>query len=103
MARQLSRPADVRRFAAGRPAGHNGRKTAITSYIQQVKGNDELGGVSIYAFNDQRRLQTVRYAASKSEIPDNDKVWRLSQVDESDLTDPKQIWPPDGQRTWKLS
>jgi lipopolysaccharide export system permease protein len=29
-----------------------------------VKGDDELGGVSIYAFNDQRRLQSVRYAAS---------------------------------------
>lgn len=59
-------------------------------YIERVKGNDELGGVSIYAFNDQRRLQTVRYAASAKFDNDN-KVWRLSQVDESDLTDPKQI------------
>lgn len=28
-------------------------------YIERVKGNDELGGVSIYAFNDARRLQSV--------------------------------------------
>ncbi len=43
-------------------------------------------GVSIYAFNDQRRLQTVRYAAS-AKFDNETKVWRLSQVDESDLTD----------------
>ncbi len=33
-------------------------------YIERVKGDDELGGVSIYRFNDQRRLQAVRYAAT---------------------------------------
>jgi lipopolysaccharide export system permease protein len=32
-------------------------------YIERVKSDDELGGVSIYSFNDQRRLQSVRYAA----------------------------------------
>ncbi|MDU4364054.1 MAG: LPS export ABC transporter permease LptG [Klebsiella oxytoca] len=53
-------------------------------YIERVKGNDELGGVSIYAFNDQRRLQSVRYAASAKFDTEN-KLWRLSQVDESDL------------------
>ena len=54
------------------------------------KGNDELGGVSIYAFNPERRLQSVRYAAS-AKFDSENKVWRLSQVDESDLTDPKQV------------
>ncbi|HCW0247459.1 TPA: LPS export ABC transporter permease LptG [Klebsiella pneumoniae] len=59
-------------------------------YIERVKGNDELGGVSIYAFNPERRLQSVRYAAS-AKFDSENKVWRLSQVDESDLTDPKQV------------
>ena len=48
-------------------------------YIERVKGNDELGG-----------LQSVRYAAS-AKFDSENKVWRLSQVDESDLTDPKQV------------
>lgn len=59
-------------------------------YIERVKGDDELGGVSIYAFNNDRRLQSVRYAAS-AKFDANNKLWRLSQVDESDLTNPKQI------------
>ena len=59
-------------------------------YIERVKGNDELGGVSIYAFNDQRRLESVRHASS-AKFDAEHKQWRLSQVDESDLTDPKQI------------
>lgn len=59
-------------------------------YIERVKGEAELGGISIYSFNDKRRLQSVRYAASATFDPEQ-KVWRLSQVDESNLTDPKQI------------
>ncbi|KAG1716460.1 hypothetical protein ID866_735 [Astraeus odoratus] len=59
-------------------------------YIERVKGDDELGGVSIYAFNDQRRLESVRHASS-AKFDAEHKQWRLSQVDESDLTDPKQI------------
>ncbi len=59
-------------------------------YIERVKGDEELAGISIYAFNDQRRLQSVRYAASAKFDPEH-KVWRLSQVDESDLQNPKQI------------
>lgn len=46
--------------------------------------------MSIYAFNNDRRLQSVRYAAS-AKFDANNKLWRLSQVDESDLTNPKQI------------
>jgi len=59
-------------------------------YIQQVSGNSELNGVSIYSFNDQRRLQSVRYAAHAA-FDEQQKVWKLSQVDESNLQDPKQI------------
>ncbi|STP22524.1 putative permease [Escherichia coli] len=54
-------------------------------YIERVKGDEELGGISIYAFNENRRLQSVRYAATAKFDPEH-KVWRLSQVDESDLT-----------------
>ena len=39
-------------------------------------------------FNDQRRLETVRYAATASF---EDGVWKLSQVDTSDLTNEKQV------------
>ena len=72
-------------------------------YIERVKGNDELGGVSIYAFNDQRRLQSVRYAASAKFDTEN-KLWRLSQVDESNLTDPKQVTGTQTvSGTWKTN
>lgn len=59
-------------------------------YIERVTGNNELNGVSIYSFNDQRRLQSVRYAAYAI-FDDKEKFWRMSQVDESNLQDPKQI------------
>jgi lipopolysaccharide export system permease protein len=59
-------------------------------YIERVKSDDELGGVSIYSFNDQRRLQSVRYAAL-AKFDKDTRLWRLSQVDESNLTDPKQV------------
>lgn len=48
-------------------------------YIERVKGDDELGGVSIYAFNNDRRLQSVRYAAS-AKFDANNKLWRLSRL-----------------------
>ena len=44
-----------------------------------MKGDDELGGVSIYAFNNDRRLQSVRYAAS-AKFDANNKLWRLSRL-----------------------
>ncbi|ORM73017.1 lipopolysaccharide ABC transporter permease LptG [Pantoea wallisii] len=59
-------------------------------YIERIKGDNEIDGVSIYHFTDQRRLLSVRYAASATWDKDH-KVWKLSQVDESDLNDPKQI------------
>ncbi len=59
-------------------------------YIERVKNDAELAGVSIYSFDSQRQLQSIRYALSAKYDADN-KVWRLSQVDKSDLTDPLQI------------
>ncbi|MBD9644052.1 MULTISPECIES: LPS export ABC transporter permease LptG [Pantoea] len=59
-------------------------------YIERIKGDNEIDGVSIYKFSDQRRLLSVRYAASAAWNADK-KVWALSQVDESDLQDAKQI------------
>ncbi|MEM6161621.1 LPS export ABC transporter permease LptG [Erwinia sp. P6884] len=72
-------------------------------FIQRLKDNSELAGISIYTFNDERRLSSVRYAASAKYNAEN-KAWDLSQVDESDLTDPKQV---SGSQTltgeWKTS
>lgn len=59
-------------------------------YIERIKGENQLSGVSIYHFNDQRRLETVRYAASANWDKDA-QLWRLAQVDESDLTHAQQI------------
>ncbi|MCZ4059384.1 LPS export ABC transporter permease LptG [Pantoea sp. LMR881] len=59
-------------------------------YIERIKGDNEIDGVSIYNFNDQRRLLNVRYAASATWDAEK-KRWMLSQVDESDLKDPTQI------------
>ncbi|MGK2888630.1 MAG: LPS export ABC transporter permease LptG [Candidatus Malihini olakiniferum] len=59
-------------------------------YIERVVGDKELAGVNIYQFNPEQKLLSVRYAAS-AEFDDNAKLWRLSQVDESDLRDGKQI------------
>ncbi len=57
-------------------------------YIERVVSDNELSGVNIYHFNEQNRLQTLRYAATANFA---DGSWHLSQVDESDLTDPQQI------------
>ena len=70
------------------PAGLWAKDGDSFVYIERVKGDEELGGISIYSFNDKRRLQSVRYAASATFDPEQ-KVWRLSQVDESNLTDPE--------------
>lgn len=57
-------------------------------YIERVAGDNEITGVNIYHFNDANKLQSVRYASSATF---ENGVWKLSQVDESILTDPKQI------------
>ncbi|WP_053145002.1 LPS export ABC transporter permease LptG [Erwinia billingiae] len=59
-------------------------------FIEQIKDNSELSGISIYSFNKARRLETVRYAASAKYNLDK-KRWDLAEVDQSNLTDPKQV------------
>ena len=59
-------------------------------YIEHVRNNNELDGISIYTFNKERRLLSVRYAAS-ARYDVKKKEWNLSQVDESDLNNPKWI------------
>ncbi|MFD1804382.1 LPS export ABC transporter permease LptG [Mixta tenebrionis] len=59
-------------------------------YIERIKGSDELDGISIYNFNDQRRLMSVRYAATATWDKEK-RRWKLGQVDESDLNDVQQI------------
>ncbi|HHH0659874.1 TPA: LPS export ABC transporter permease LptG [Yersinia enterocolitica] len=57
-------------------------------YIQRVSGDKELTGVNIYHFDQQDRLLSVRYAATAAF---EDNLWRLSQVDESDLSNPNKV------------
>ncbi|ADM96623.1 LPS export ABC transporter permease LptG [Dickeya dadantii] len=57
-------------------------------YIQRVAGENELAGVNIYHFDKQSKLLSIRYAASA--LYENG-TWKLSQVEESDLRDSKQI------------
>lgn len=59
-------------------------------FIERIRGDSQLAGISIYSFNKERRLQTVRYAASAQYNADK-KLWDLAQVDQSDLTDPQQV------------
>ncbi|MFG1174036.1 LPS export ABC transporter permease LptG [Erwiniaceae bacterium CAU 1747] len=72
-------------------------------FIERIRDDNQLAGISIYSFNHDRRLQSVRYAASAKYNAGN-KVWELSQVDQSDLTDPEQV---KGSQTlsgeWKTS
>lgn len=57
-------------------------------YIQRVSDNNELIGVNIYHFDKQDRLLSVRYAATATF---EGNLWRLSQVDESDLSNPNKV------------
>ncbi|MGL9760271.1 MAG: LPS export ABC transporter permease LptG [Symbiopectobacterium sp.] len=59
-------------------------------YIERVVGDKELAGVNIYQFDPEQKLLSVRYAASM-EFNDDAKLWQLSQVDESNLRNGKQI------------
>lgn len=59
-------------------------------YIQNVAKEDELSGVSIYHFDNDRKLLSVRYAGTATYDKDN-KKWLLSQVDQSDLSQPNKI------------
>ncbi|MBM7344409.1 LPS export ABC transporter permease LptG [Erwinia sp. INIA-01] len=72
-------------------------------FIERIRDDNQLAGISIYSFNHDRRLQSVRYAASAKYNAEK-KVWELAQVDQSDLTDPEQV---KGSQTlsgeWKTS
>lgn len=57
-------------------------------FIERIVGNDQLAGVNIYHFDKGERLQSLRYAATATF---SNGSWKLSQVDESDLTNSKQI------------
>ena len=59
-------------------------------FIERISDNNQLSGISIYNFDQHRRLQSVRYAASAT-YDKQKKVWELSQVDQSNLTDPLQV------------
>src|SRR5476651_1594944 len=52
-------------------------------YIERVAGDNEITGVNIYHFDNDNKLQSVRYA---SPAAFENGVWKLSQVDESILT-----------------
>ncbi len=72
-------------------------------YIEHVRDDSELDGISIYSFTKDRRLEKVRYAAT-AKYDSKEKLWHLAQVDESDLKNPKWI---DGSQmvsgTWKTN
>lgn len=59
-------------------------------FIERVTGikNQELSGVNIYHFDSDNRLKSIRYAATATF---DNGVWKLSQIDESNLSDPKQV------------
>lgn len=59
-------------------------------YIQQFINEKHLLGVSIYHFNAQHRLASIRYAAD-AYYDEQQKLWQLTQVDQSDLTNQQQI------------
>ncbi|TDB49205.1 LPS export ABC transporter permease LptG [Photorhabdus luminescens] len=59
-------------------------------YIQRIVSDTEIKGVNIYHFSDDKKLLSVKYAASAVYDEDSD-LWKLSQVEESDLTDSEKI------------
>ncbi|WP_159565419.1 LPS export ABC transporter permease LptG [Budvicia diplopodorum] len=59
-------------------------------YIQSVAKEDELSGVSIYHFDNNRKLLSVRYAGTAT-YDTEQKKWQLTQVDQSDLSEPNKI------------
>lgn len=59
-------------------------------FIERIRDDNALSGISIYSFDKDRRLQSVRYAASATYDKDK-KVWELTQVDQSSLSNPLQV------------
>lgn len=59
-------------------------------HINRIKSQNEMQGITLYDFNNDRKLETVRYASSATYDVDK-KTWMLKQVEQSDLTDPQKI------------
>lgn len=57
-------------------------------YISHVTTENQLQGINIYKFNEKRRLDKI-IAAQSAEFINNQ--WVLSNIEESDLRDEKQI------------
>ncbi|WP_193015710.1 LPS export ABC transporter permease LptG [Proteus sp. FME41] len=59
-------------------------------HINRIKSQNEMQGITLYDFNDDRKLATVRYASSAT-YDVNKKTWMLKQVEQSDLTNSQKI------------
>lgn len=59
-------------------------------HINRIKSQNEMQGITLYDFNNDRKLETVRYASSAT-YDVNKKTWMLKQVEQSDLTDLQKI------------
>ncbi|WP_368869574.1 LPS export ABC transporter permease LptG [Proteus terrae] len=59
-------------------------------HINRIKSQNEMQGITLYDFNNDRKLEMVRYASSAT-YDVNKKTWMLKQVDMSDLTNPQKI------------
>ncbi|CUX97231.1 LPS export ABC transporter permease LptG [Candidatus Hoaglandella endobia] len=57
-------------------------------FIEQIVGSHKLVGINIYHFDKAERLLSLRYAATATY---SNGRWKLSQVEESYLTNDKQI------------
>ncbi len=57
-------------------------------HIQRINNATSIQDVSIYRFDDQRKLKSVMFAAN-GEYDSTNQLWVLSQVDESILSSEK--------------
>lgn len=59
-------------------------------HIQRINNATSIQDVSVYRFDDQRKLKSVMFAAN-GEYDSTNQLWVLSQVDESILSSEKKI------------
>ncbi len=55
--------------------------------VRKIEDNGNLADISIYALNDQRRLQSALHAEQASFL--GDKQWQLKQIRQSDISNEK--------------
>ena len=60
------------------------------SIFNRIKAKMRCKRHTLYNFDNNRKLETVRYASSATMIQIK-KVWLLKQVEQSDLTSPQKI------------